>query len=67
MIAGYRSNFMTDILYFFNVNNIDEPIEKYKDFVTKAMNGQATAKGVLVVTPEQVIVTTPGKDNKKQL
>ena len=44
-----------------------ELVEKYKDIVTKAMNGQVTAKGVVIVTPEQVIVTTPGKDNKRQL
>lgn len=27
--------------------------------------GACTAKGVLVITPETVIVTTPGPDNKK--
>lgn len=30
-------------------------------------NGTATAKGALVITPEKVIVTTPGADNKKEL
>lgn len=28
-------------------------------------NGGATAKGALIITPEQVIVTTPGADNKQ--
>ena len=30
-------------------------------------HGAATAKGALIITPETVIVTTPGKDNKKVL
>ena len=30
-------------------------------------HGAATAKGALVITPEKIIVTTPGKDNKKVL
>lgn len=30
-------------------------------------NGAATAKGALIVTPEKVIVTTPGPENKKEL
>lgn len=29
--------------------------------------GACTAKGVLVIMPETVIVTTPGPDNKKVL
>lgn len=29
--------------------------------------GAATAKGTLVITPDKVIVTTPGADNKKML
>jgi hypothetical protein len=28
-------------------------------------HGAATAKGALVITPQKVIVTTPGADNKK--
>lgn len=31
------------------------------------LNEAATAKGALVITPEKVIVTTPGADNKKEL
>ena len=30
-------------------------------------NVAATAKGALIITPEKVIVTTPGADNKKEL
>ena len=30
-------------------------------------HGAATAKGALIITPEKVIVTTPGADNKKEL
>lgn len=30
-------------------------------------SGAVTAKGVLLITPEKVIVTTPGADNKKEL
>ena len=30
-------------------------------------NGAATAKGALIITPQTVIVTTPGPDNKKVL
>ena len=29
--------------------------------------GALTAKGALIITPEKVIVTTPGPDNKKEL
>lgn len=34
--------------------------------VEKMFNGAATAKGALIITPEKVIVTTPGSDNKKK-
>lgn len=30
-------------------------------------HGAATAKGALIITPEKVIVTTPGPENKKVL
>lgn len=30
-------------------------------------NGAATAKGALLISPERIIVTTPGADNKKEL
>ena len=32
----------------------------------KMFNGAATAKGALIITPDKIIVTTPGSDNKKQ-
>ncbi len=35
--------------------------------VEQMFQGAATAKGVLVITPETVIVTTPGAENKKVL
>ena len=42
-------------------------VESFKKQVEAAFKGAATAKGVLVITPEKVIVTTPGADNKKEL
>lgn len=44
-----------------------ELVNTFKTRVEKMFNGTATAKGALVVTPEKVIVTTPGSDNKKEL
>ena len=38
-----------------------------KAMVEQMFNGAATAKGALIITPEKVIVTTPGADNKKEL
>lgn len=35
--------------------------------VEKMFNGAATAKGAVIITPEKVIVTTPGTDNKKEI
>ncbi len=42
-------------------------VATFKAMVEKMFNGAATAKGALVITPEKVIVTTPGADNKKEL
>lgn len=42
-------------------------VDTFKAMVEKMFNGTATAKGALIVTPEKVIVTTPGADNKKVL
>lgn len=42
-------------------------VDNFKAVVEKMFNGAATAKGALIITPEQVIVTTPGADNKKVL
>ena len=44
-----------------------EVVATFKAMVEKMFNGAATARGALVITPEQVIVTTPGADNKKVL
>ena len=42
-------------------------VDTSKAMVEKMFNGAATAKGALVITPEKVIVTTPGAENKKVL
>ncbi len=42
-------------------------VDTFKAMVEKMFNGQATAKGALIITPQTVIVTTPGADNKKVL
>ena len=42
-------------------------VDAFKAAVEQMFNGAATAKGALVITPEHVIVTTPGPDNKKEL
>ena len=42
-------------------------VDTFKAMVEQMFQGAATAKGALVITPEQVIVTTPGAENKKVL
>ena len=42
-------------------------VDTFKAMVGKMFNGAATAKGALIITPEKVVVTTPGADNKKVL
>lgn len=42
-------------------------VERFKRQVEAMFQGAATAKGALLITPERVIVTTPGPDNKKEL
>ncbi len=42
-------------------------VDTFKAMVEKMFNGAATAKGALIITPDKVIVTTPGADNKKEL
>lgn len=42
-------------------------VDTFKKLVSDMFNGAATAKGALIITPEKVIVTTPGPDNKKVL
>ena len=42
-------------------------VDTFKKVVSDMFKGALTAKGALVITPEKVIVTTPNKDNKKEL
>lgn len=42
-------------------------VDTFKAMVEKMFNRAVTAKGALIITPEKVIVTTPGSDNKKVL
>ena len=44
-----------------------EIVKNFKAVVEQMFNGGATAKGALLITPEKIIVTTPGADNKKVL
>lgn len=44
-----------------------EVVDTFKSMVEEMFNGAATAKGALIITPEKVIVTTPGADNKKEI
>lgn len=45
----------------------DQVVDTFKAMVEKMFNGAVTAKGTLIITPEKVIVTTPGADNKRVL
>jgi len=42
-------------------------VDEYRSMVEKMFNGAATAKGALIITPQKVIVTSPGPGNKKEL
>lgn len=42
-------------------------VAMFKAMVEQMFQGATTAKGALVITPETVIVTTPGAENKKVL
>ena len=42
-------------------------VTTFKALVEQMFQGAATAKGALIITPETVIVTTPGAENKKVL
>ncbi|MCC8061545.1 MAG: pyridoxamine 5'-phosphate oxidase family protein [Clostridiales bacterium] len=44
-----------------------EIVDVFKKMAEKLFKGAAKAKGALLITPEKVIVTTPGADNKKVL
>ena len=40
-------------------------VDNFKKIVSDMFHGAVTAKGALIITPEQVIITTPGPNNKK--
>ena len=40
-------------------------VDTFKQMVEAMFKGAATAKGALIITPNETIVTTPGADNKK--
>ena len=42
-------------------------VKTFKKIVEQMFNGAVSAKGALIITPEKVIVTTPGGENKKEL
>ena len=42
-------------------------VDEYRAMVERMFNGAATAKGALIITPDRVIVTSPGPDTKKEL
>ena len=42
-------------------------VEAFDALVKKLFGSSAAAKGALIISPEKVIVTTPGADNKKVL
>lgn len=42
-------------------------VDTFKQAVESMFKGTAAVKGALVITPDKVIVTTPGAENKKAL
>ena len=42
-------------------------VDTFKALAENLFKGAATAKGALLITPEKVIVNTPGADNNKEL
>lgn len=42
-------------------------VDAFKKAVEGMFGGAMTAKGALIITPQRIIVTTPGGDNKKEL
>lgn len=42
-------------------------VAAFKTMIEQMFQGAATAKGALIITPETVVVTTPGAGNKKVL
>lgn len=41
--------------------------DKWKQVSEKMFNGKMSTRGVLMITPEKVIVTTPGPKNNIEL
>ncbi len=50
-----------------SVPNVVPVVATFKAMVEQVFQGAATAKGALIITPETVIVKTPGAENKKVL
>jgi uncharacterized protein len=44
-----------------------EVLDSMRAAAMEKFNGAVSVKGVIVITPEKVIVTTPGPDNKKEV
>ena len=44
-----------------------EVVKTFNAMAEKMFHGAATAKGALIITPEKVIVSPPGADNRKEL
>ena len=42
-------------------------VEQLQKTAAEMFKGAMAVKGALIVTPEKIIVTTPGPDNKKEL
>lgn len=42
-------------------------VEKFKAMAKELFHGACDAKGALIITPNKIVVTTPGPDNKKVL
>ena len=42
-------------------------VDAFREKAMAVFHGAMTVKGALVITPEKVIVTTPGPNNKKEL
>lgn len=68
-ISAYDANSLEGYQIKGNAKYITEGeiVDTFKKMVEKMFNGAATAKGAVIITPEKVIVTTPGADNKKEL
>lgn len=41
-------------------------VDKLKQIAEEKFKGKMTAKGAVIITPEKVVITTPGAENKKE-